>query len=219
MKVLLLEDDVALSDILSDFLEQKGHDVIICSRGEVALEYLIDGGFDFAILDINTPNMSGIDVLKHVREDYKSQTPIIIMTAYQDTKHLKNAFELGSDDYIRKPFDLEELDQRINRLCRYFSIERDNDIKISENISFNPLECVVTINEVKIHIAQKERDILKYFVNHSKRVISTEELLQNIWEYDEQPTDATIRVYIKNLREILGKDKIETIRGIGYKFV
>ena len=161
MKVLLLEDDVALSDILSDFLEQKGHDVFICSRGEVALEFLIEGTFDFAILDINTPNMSGIDVLKHVREDYKSQTPIIIMTAYQDTKHLKNAFELGSDDYIRKPFDLEELDQRINRLCRYFSIERNDDIKISEDISFNPLECLVMINGVKIHIAQKERDILK----------------------------------------------------------
>lgn len=68
------------------------------------------------------------------------------------------------------------------------------------------------------YILHKKRDILKYFVNHNKRVISTEEILQNIWEYDEQPTDATIRVYIKNLREIIGKEKIETIRGIGYKF-
>lgn len=218
MKVLLLEDDIALSDILSDFLEQKGHDVTICSEGEVALESLVEGSFDFAILDINTPTMSGIDVLRQVREDFKSQTPIIVMTAYQDTKHLKTAFELGSDDYIRKPFDLEELDQRINRLCRYFSIERNDEIKISDDINFNPLECMVTINGTKIHIAQKERDILKYFVNHNKRVISTEEILQNIWEYDEQPTDATIRVYIKNLREIIGKEKIETIRGIGYKF-
>ena len=218
MKVLLLEDDLALSDILSDFLEEKGHEVIICSRGEVALEFLIDDSFDFAILDINTPNMSGIDVLRHIREDYKSQTPIIVMTAYQDTKHLKSAFECGSDDYIKKPFDLEELDQRINRLCRYFSIEQNIEIKIDERISFNPEECAVFINSEKKHIAQKERDILKYFVNHSKRVISTEELLQNIWQYDEQPTDATIRVYIKNLREILGKSRIETIRGIGYKF-
>lgn len=218
MKVLLLEDDIALSDILSDFLEQKGHDVTICSEGEVALESLVEGSFDFAILDINTPTMSGIDVLRQVREDFKSQTPIIVMTAYQDTKHLKTAFELGSDDYIRKPFDLEEVDQRINRLCRYFSIERNDEIKISDDINFNPLECMVTINGTKIHIAQKERDILKYFVNHNKRVISTEEILQNIWEYDEQPTDATIRVYIKNLREIIGKEKIETIRGIGYKF-
>lgn len=162
MKVLLLEDDIALSDILSDFLEQKGHDVTICSEGEVALESLVEGSFDFAILDINTPTMSGIDVLRQVREDFKSQTPIIVMTAYQDTKHLKTAFELGSDDYIRKPFDLEELDQRINRLCRYFSIERNDEIKISDDINFNPLECMVTINGTKIHIAQKER-YLKIF--------------------------------------------------------
>lgn len=218
MKVLLLEDDLALSDILNDHLVHKGYEVTLCSKGEDAFEHLIDEVYDFAILDVNTPTMSGIDVLKNIREEYKSRIPIIIITAYQDTKHLKSAFESGSDDYIKKPFDLEELDQRINRLCRYFSIGQSNEIKIDENISFNPLECIVLIGDTKIHIAQKERDILKYFVNHRNRVISTEELLQNIWQYDEHPTDATIRVYIKNLREILGKDRIETIRGIGYKF-
>jgi DNA-binding response OmpR family regulator len=218
MKVLLLEDDTALSDILNDYLNHKGYDVTLCSKGEVALEHLVEEVYDFAILDVNTPTMSGLDVLKHVRNDYKSQTPIIIITAYQDTKHLKSAFELGSDDYIKKPFDLEELEQRINRLCRYFSLGTSDAIKIGENISFLPQECVVFINEQRVHIAQKERDILKYFVNHSNRVISSDELLQNIWQYDEQPTDATIRVYIKNLREIIGKESIETIRGIGYKF-
>lgn len=218
MNVLLLEDDIALSDIISDFLEEKGFDVTICSNGEVALEYLIEDIYDFAILDINTPIMSGIDVLKHIREDYKSQTPIIVMTAYQDTKHLKSAFENGTDDYIKKPFDLEELDQRINRLLRFFSIGTKDDIKIDENITLMPDECSLIIGEKKLHIAQKERDILKYFVKNKNRVISSDELLQNLWQYDEQPTDATIRVYIKNLREIIGKDKIETIRGLGYKF-
>lgn len=218
MRVLLLEDDSALSDILNDYLNHKGYEVTLCSKGEEALEHLIDNVYDFAILDVNTPTMSGLDVLKHIRDDYKNQTPIIIITAYQDTKHLKSAFELGSDDYIKKPFDLEELEQRINRLCRYFSLGTTNEIKIDENISFIPEECIVFINTQRIHITQKERDILKYFVNHSNRVISSDELLQNIWQYDEQPTDATIRVYIKNLRELLGKEKIETIRGIGYKF-
>lgn len=218
MKVLLLEDDLALSDILGDHLKHKGYEVTLCENGEDALENLIDDVYDFAILDVNTPSMSGIDVLKRLRDEYKSQTPIIIITAYQDTKHLKSAFENGSDDYIKKPFDLEELDQRINRLCRYFSLGNSSDVKIDENTSFNPQECTVFVNNKKLHIAQKERDILKYFVSHSKRVISTDELLQNIWQYDEQPTDATIRVYIKNLREILGKERIETIRGIGYKF-
>lgn len=218
MKVLLLEDDPALNDLLNEHLTDKGYDVTLCTNGQEALEYLIDNIYDIALLDINTPLMTGIEVLKTLRQEYKNRTPIIILTAYQDTKHLKESFENGVDDYIKKPFDLEELDQRVMKLCKQFFIEQSDEIKISENISFFPELCQIKIDENTKNIAQKERDILKYFYNHKNRVISSEELLQNIWVYDEMPTDATIRVYIKNLREILGKDKIETIRGIGYKF-
>eukprot|EP01029_Cantina_marsupialis_P017217 TRINITY_DN38647_c0_g1_i1.p1 TRINITY_DN38647_c0_g1~~TRINITY_DN38647_c0_g1_i1.p1 ORF type:complete len:164 (+),score=16.74 TRINITY_DN38647_c0_g1_i1:259-750(+) len=162
--------------------------------------------------------MTGIEVLKSLRQEYKNLTPVIILTAYQDTKHLKESFDNGVDDYIKKPFDLEELDQRIKKLCKSFFIEQNNEIIIDENTVFYPEFCQIKQGELVKSIAQKERDILRYFLNHRKRVISSDELLQNIWAYDEMPTDATIRVYIKTLREILGKDKIETIRGIGYKF-
>jgi DNA-binding response OmpR family regulator len=218
MKVLLLEDDVALNDLLSDHLEDKGYDLTICMNGQEALEYLVDEKFDLALLDINTPIMTGIEVLKILREEYKNNTPSIILTAYQDTKHLKDSFESGVDDYIKKPFDLEELDQRILKLCRQFSIEQNDEIEINSNIVFEPETCLITKDSKSISIAQKERDILKYFCNHKNRVVSSEELLQNIWAYEEMPTDATIRVYIKNLREIVGKERIITIRGIGYKF-
>ena len=218
MKVLLLEDDNALSDLLSDHLEDKGYDVTLCLNGQEALEHLIDEKYDIALLDINTPIMTGIEVLKTIREEYKNNTPAIILTAYHDTKHLKESFESGVDDYIKKPFDLEELDQRILRLCRQFSIEQSDRIQINDSISFEPETCQITIEDKILSIAQKERDILKYFCTHKNRVISSDELLQNIWAYEEMPTDATIRVYIKNLREIIGKDKITTIRGIGYKF-
>ena len=218
MKVLLLEDDNLLGDLLNDHLLDKGYNVTLCLNGQEALEYLLDEKFDLALLDLNTPIMSGLEVLKTIREEYKSKTPVIILTAYQDTKHLKESFENGVDDYIKKPFDLEELDQRILKLCRQFSIEQNTDIKISDNISFDPESCKINLGYRNINIAQKERDILKYFCTHKNRVISSEELLQNIWAYDDMPTDATIRVYIKNLREIIGKDKISTIRGIGYKF-
>ncbi len=218
MKVLFLEDDIALNDILSEHLQDKGYEVVSCSNGQEALEYLIDDKFDFALLDINTPLMSGIDVLKTIRNDYKNNTPAIIITAYQDTKHLKESFESGVDDYIKKPFDLEELDQRILRLCRQFSIEQNQKIELGNNIYFEPNSCKLQKDGEIINIAQKERDILKYFIIHKNRVISSEELLQNLWTYEEMPTNATIRVYIKNLREFVGKDKITTIRGIGYKF-
>lgn len=218
MRVLLLEDDIALSDLLSEHLEDKGFEVTLCTNGQEALENLVDNKFDFALLDINTPTISGIEVLKRVRTEYKNNIPIIILTAYQDTKHLKESFENGVDDYIKKPFDLEELDQRIIKLCRQFLIEQDNKIKIDENLYFEPSTCKIFKDNQIINLAQKERDILKYFCTHKSRVVSSEELLQNIWTYDEMPTDATIRVYIKNLREMIGKDKITTIRAIGYRF-
>lgn len=218
MRILLLEDDVALNDLLSEHLEDKGYKVTLATNGQEALEHLIDDVFDLALLDINTPIMTGIEVLKTIREDYKNQTPAIILTAYQDTKHLKDSFESGVDDYIKKPFDLEELDQRILKLCKHFMIEQTDEVQIGENIVFTPESCQLDIDGRIKSIAQKERDILKYFCKHKNRVVSSEELLQNIWAYEEMPTDATIRVYIKNLRELLGKERIQTIRGIGYKF-
>ena len=218
MKVLLLEDDVALSDLLNEHLEDKGYEITLCTNGQEALEALIDKKFDIALLDINTPVITGIEVLKRVRIEYKNNTPIIILTAYQDTKHLKESFENGVDDYIKKHFDLEELDQRKLKLCRQFLIEQDEKIKIDENLFFEPLSSQIFRDNEVLNLAQKERDILKYFCTHKNRVISSEELLQNIWAYDEMPTDATIRVYIKNLREIIGKEKITTIRAVGYRF-
>jgi len=218
LKVLLLEDDPALNDLLNDHLTDKGYDVTLCTNGQEALEYLIDNIYDLALLDINTPLMTGIEVLKSLRIDYKNRTPIIILTAYHDTKHLKESFENGVDDYIKKPFDLEELDQRVMKLCKDFFIEQKKEIEINSHIKFLPDFCQIKIDEKIKNIAQKERDILKYFLKHRNRVISSEELLQNIWIYEEMPSDATIRVYIKNLREILGKELIQTIRGIGYKF-
>ncbi len=218
MKVLLLEDDVALSDLLNEHLVDKGFEVTLCTNGQVALEALIEQKFDIALLDINTPQISGIDVLKTIRKEYKNNIPTIILTAYQDTKHLKESFENGVDDYIKKPFDLEELDQRILKLCRQFLINQDNKIEIDKNLFFEPESCQIFKDDATINLALKERDILKYFCTHKNRVISSEELLQNIWAYDDMPTDATIRVYIKNLREIIGKDKITTVRAVGYRF-
>jgi DNA-binding response OmpR family regulator len=217
MNILLLEDDVALSDIVGEHLKDRGFNVTFAYNGDEALDFLVDKKFDLALLDINTPNMSGLEVLKTVRE-YKNNIPIIIVTAYQDTKHLKEAFQNGGDDYIKKPFDLEELDERIDKLCRHFSIEQNEEIEISPNIKFLPNEHALHVNKKTVQIAQKESDILKYFCTHKSRIISTQELLQNIWTYEEMPTNATIRVYIKTLRSLLGQDSITTLRGVGYRF-
>lgn len=217
MKLLLLEDDMALSDIVAEHLTDRGFDVTLAYDGDEALDLMIEHKYDLALLDINTPSISGLEVLRTLRE-YKNSTPIIIVTAYQDTKHLKTAFENGGDDYIKKPFDLEELDQRINKLCRHFAIEQAQSIQIASNIVFTPDENRLVIDEKNIHIAQKESEILKYFCTHKQRIVSIEELTQNLWAYEEMPSPATLRVYIKTLREILGKEHISTLRGVGYRF-
>ncbi len=217
MKILLLEDDIALNDILSDFLSDNDFEVTSCENGEDALEKLIENRFDLAILDINTPSLSGLEVLIELRNRYKNNIPIIIITAYHDISNLKKAFENRADDYIRKPFDLEELKIRISKLNREFLLKEDNFF-LDDNTIFKPELSQIIKNDKIINIAQKEKDILRYFINHKSRVISNDELFQNIWNYNEAPSDATIRVYIKTIREIIGKNRISTVRGVGYKF-
>jgi len=217
MKILLLEDDPILSDILTHHLRDSGYDVVHVEDGDSALDKAIDGKFDLLLFDINVPKKSGLDVVKTLRE-YNNTTPAIVVTAYQDTTHMKNGFQSGCDDYIKKPFDLEELDLRINNIKKRFSIESDEKVQLDSDITLIPTKNRLVIGEDEYQIAHKECEILLYLSSHKKRVVSADELMQNLWEYESMPSDATIRVYIKNLRNILGKERIQTIRGSGYYF-
>ncbi len=217
MRILLLEDDYMLSDIIVSFLKEKFYDVVQVEDGESAIERASTDKFDLMILDINVPKLSGIDVVKNIRS-YSDTTPIILITAYQDTAHLKKGFQSGCDDYIKKPFDLEELELRINNIKKRFSIESDNKIEIDSETYIIPSKNLLIIKDKNLQLANKETQILLYLSSRKKIVISSNELIQNIWRYEDMPTDATIRVYIKNLRSILGKNKIKTIRGSGYYF-
>ena len=217
MKILLLEDDYILADILYHHLKELSYEVLHVDDGTKALEEASSGAFDLLILDINVPKVSGIDVLKKIRE-YNDTTPAILITAYQDTKHLKNGFENGCDDYIKKPFDLEELDLRINNIKKRFSIENEDMLKIDDDLFMIPSKNLLKIKDTEHQLAKKEIEILLYLTSRKKRVISGDELIQNLWEFEEMPTDATIRVYIRNLRNIVGKERIKTIRGSGYFF-
>lgn len=217
MKILLLEDDYMLSDIIVSFLKEKFYDVVQVEDGESAVERASTDKFDLMIFDINVPKLSGINVVKNIRS-YSDTTPIILITAYQDTAHLKKGFNSGCDDYIKKPFDLEELELRINNIKKRFSIESDDKIEIDNETYIIPSKNLLIIKDKNLQLANKETQILLYLSSRKKIVISSNELIQNIWRYEDMPTDATIRVYIKNLRSTLGKNKIKTIRGSGYYF-
>mgnify|MGYP003571732436 CR=1 FL=1 len=217
MRILLLEDDPILSDILTHHLRESGYEVKHVEDGEKAMDLVSSQKFDLLLFDINVPKKSGLDVVKALRE-YNNTTPAIVITAYQDTTHMKNGFESGCDDYIKKPFDLEELDLRINNIKKRFSIESEDRVKLDVDTTLIPTKNKLLIEDKEYQIAHKECEILLYLSRHKKRVVSADELMQNLWEYESMPSDATIRVYIKNLRNLLGYDRIQTIRGSGYYF-
>jgi DNA-binding response OmpR family regulator len=217
MHILLLEDDAILSDIMKENLELSGFQVTLVMDGEAAMHAISNYKFDLFLFDINVPAASGLDVLKFARA-YHYETPTIMITAYQDIQHLKESFHIGCDDYIKKPFEYEELEQRIVNIKKHFNIESEALSTIAEGIDFHLTKQEVTNHGKQYHLSQKEAEILNYLVTNKSRVISNEELMQNIWIYDEIPSDATLRVYIKNLRQIVGKEHIKTIRGRGYCF-
>ena len=217
MKILLLEDDPLLSKIITKHLKQN-YQVTSVYDGDSALDLVENKKFDLLILDSNVPGITGLELIKELRT-YSDTTPIIMITAYQDTQHLKTAFTYGCNDYIKKPFELDELDMRIENISRTFNIEQTESIQINQYITFDAINHQIDKEGNSFFIAKKESEFLNYLITHKNRTISKEELTQNLWSYDNMPSDATLRVYIRNLRAIIGKESIETIRGMGYRLV
>ncbi len=214
MKILLLEDDLFLAELVQEHLRERGFRVVHFTDGEEAATYLYEQGVDLALFDIGVPGIAGDQLLQTLRER-KVQTPVIFITARDNPKDVKRGFELGCDDYIKKPFSFEELDARIDHLVRLYSLEQKR-IVIGEFL-FDPKERTLRSGEKSFHLTPKEAKILLYLFTHKGRVVSKEELVQNLWGYEEEPpTDATIRTYIKNLRVYF--PNIVTYRGEGYAF-
>ena len=211
---MLLEDDVVLSEIVGEFLSELGHDVRRVYNGDDAEELIADTPFDLLLLDINVPGKSGMQLLR----DLDHAIPAIFITSVQGASELKKAFELGADDYIKKPFDLEELEARIEHIKRIYGMGNHGGITISPTLVFEPENLLLKRDGESFQLKKKEADILAFFARNRHRIISSEELIGNIWAYDETPTDATIRTYIKNLRHLIGKESITTIKGSGYRF-
>jgi len=214
MNILLMEDDAVLSDIILDYLREAWNVDYAYSSNEV-YEQLEDNKYDLFIFDINVPGLNGLELLRELRE-YNDTTPTIIITAYTDTTYLKQAFEFGACDYVKKPFELEELNARIKNTQKIFNIKNEVKITIDSQIYFCPDKRQLNNNEEITTLSAKDSKILEYLVKNPSRVISSEELTQNVWDFDNIPSDATVRSHIRTLRELIGKDKIQTIRGEGY---
>ena len=216
MKILLMEDDPVLGDIVSTYLRDF-YDVDHAFDSTHAQELIDNNRYDLFIFDINVPGKSGVELLEELRS-FNDTTPAIVVTAYGDTKHLKASFDAGAHDHIRKPFELEELKLRIEKSRVLFHIEQDTPVTLSDTLVYYPSKQIVSDGTKEQNLTPKEVELLEYFIAHPGRLISTEELVQNIWEFDQLPSDATLRSYIRKLREIIGSEKIITQRGMGYRY-
>ncbi|WP_152020770.1 response regulator transcription factor [Aliarcobacter butzleri] len=216
MKILLLEDDLILNEIIEEYLISQEHEVITAFSGNEAQDYLYSQTFDLLILDVNVPFVSGFELLKELRTQ-NIKTPTIFITSLNMVEDIQKGFDSGCDDYLKKPFELKELDLRINNIKRLFNITPKELTNISKDTFLDIQNLLIIKNNQKIHLAKKECEVLQYLINSSKTV-SIEELSLNLWAYEDNPNDSTIRTYIKSLRKILGEEKIINIRGVGYRF-
>lgn len=217
MKILLLEDDLILNEILEEHLKEQNYQVFTTFSSDEAEKYLYSQNFDLLLLDVNVPNLNGFDLLKELRKN-SIKTPAIFITSLNMIEDMQKGFDNGCDDYIRKPFELKELDLRINNIKRLFNIDLKESIEIADNIVLDMKNQSIKKDDKIYNLAKKEFEVLIYLYNNRVKIVSIDELINNIWSYEDSIEASTIRTYIKNIRKILGEDIILNIRGVGYKF-
>ncbi|UEL49001.1 response regulator transcription factor [Terrisporobacter hibernicus] len=220
MKLLLVEDEKQLSEALSQILINNKYSVDAVYDGENGLEYALTGIYDVIILDIMLPKLNGLEVLKKLRKENIS-TPVLLLTAKDSVDDKVTGLDLGADDYLPKPFDPKELLARIRAISRRKGeVINDNLLRycdINLNISNYDLSC----KDSSVTLTQKEFEILNYFMQRPKNIVSKDDLITKLWGFDSDVEYNNIEVYISFIRKKLtfinSSVKITTIRRAGYK--
>ena len=211
MKILVLEDDKLFNDTLEDFLEEEGFEVTTALDPYSALDRTYEQKFDLYLFDVNLPYETGFSLLKQLR-DANDLTPTMFITSRDDKISLTKGFDMGADDYMKKPIDLDELILRIHALLRRQTrVEKMNlgayelDIKAKE----------LSLNGKVIKVASKSIDLLLLLVKLKGEVVSLQEIEEHLWHTNEEASAGAVRVYITSLKKYF--PNIENIRGVGYR--
>lgn len=214
MRILLVEDDELLGDGLRTGLVQYGYVVDWLKDGLSADQALKTETFDLVVLDLGLPKMSGINVLQNLRARGLTM-PVLILTARESIEDRVKGLDSGADDYLTKPFDLDELCARLRALQRRFS-SRAEPLITYENIILDPAAHTVTLNNELVNVSRREFALLHKLLENAGRVLSREHLTQSLYGWGEDVDSNALEVHIHNLRKKFGQDFIHTIRGIGY---
>ena len=218
MRILIIEDDKILSRTIQQCIQEK-FDVDKAYDGEEGVLYAKQGIYDAIILDLMLPRMNGYEVLAELRKS-KIYTPILILTAKDTLEDKLNGFRNGADDYLTKPFNIEELLMRIEALIRRTYGNYEENIIEFEGLILDLNNRKVCANEKEIFLQGKQFDLLEYLINSKNTIITKEQIFDKIWGFDSETTTNVIEVYASGLRKELkkiGYDKyLKTIRGVGY---
>ena len=224
-RILLVEDEPKMQRGLQDNLEFEGHEVTAASDGLSGLQFLLREKFDLAILDVMLPKMSGFDIVRKSREK-GVYTPILMLTAKGEEIDKVLGLELGADDYMTKPFGLRELIARVNALLRRSTSAGTvaDETMILGDVAVNFSNYTGSKNDKEFIMTPKEFEILKYLWQHRNETVSRDNLLTNVWGYDESVSTRTVDNFVLKLRQKIEDDPthpriIITIHGIGYKLI
>lgn len=217
IKILLVEDDLSLSNSIFDFLDDFA-DVMQVFDGEEGLYEAESGVYDLILLDLMLPEKGGFQVLKELREQGIT-TPVLIMTAKESLDDKGHGFELGADDYLTKPFYLEELKMRIQALLKRSGKFNDNTLsyhKLTADTSTN----TTTVNGEKVELLGKEFDLLVYFLQNQNVILPKSQIFDRIWGFDSDTTISVVEVYVSKIRKKLKgtsfAKNLQTLRSVGY---
>ena len=216
MKILLLEDDYLYKVSIKEFLQELDFIIDDFENGDEALDAVFTNSYDLLLLDIRVPGMDGFTLVETIRKE-KLNTPIIILTSLTDITNLSRGYDLGCNDYIRKPFDLIELKFRIEQLIKNSCFKTlDDVIKIPPNYKFDVKKNILFIDDLQIDLSFKESELVSFLVQNRGFFVSIETLHERIWE-NKEISYSDIRMCIKRIREKTCKDFIKTKRFVGYK--
>ncbi|WP_345989744.1 response regulator transcription factor [Sulfurimonas sp. HSL1-2] len=213
MKILLLEDEYALRVSIEEFLEDLDFTVETYANGDDAFDAACAAHFDLFLFDVNVPGLSGFELLKTLRAE-GNETPAIFITARTQTKDLEEGYKRGCCDYIRKPFDLTELQLRIEHALRSYYYKHSEAIELAPDLHYDTKRMQLSYKEEPITLSKTENDILEVLLRHTNQAVSMAMFQDEVW--GEYVDPANIRVQINNLRKKLPADIIKNRRGVGY---
>ena len=220
IKILVVEDDKMMNAFVCTYLRDNGYEVKACFDGEQALAELNENKYALIISDIMMPKMDGFELANNIRLTDKN-TPIIFMSAKDDKPSKLYGYKLGIDDYVTKPFDIDEFMMKVNVILRRAKIASEHKIEIG-NLILNQEEHSATVNGNEIPLTVREFDLLFKLLSYPKKTFTRSHLMDEFWDYDSSATSRTVDVYMAKIREKTAECdgfEIVTVHGLGYKAV